>query len=507
MDLNNLFGFFLFIAASSKSAQFGLHAWLPDAMEGPTPVSVLLHSATMMTASVFIVLRFYFLFTSIVISTLVFLIVSCTAFFGSYFAFYQSDLKKIIAFSTCSQLGFMFAAIGLQNPTVAFYHLSNHAFFKSLLFLTAGSIIHNLFNEQDIRKIGGLINYLPLTFVCMLSGSLGLVGFPFFSGFYSKEIIILSIFQFHNFKNYYFLSDLIKLIYFVSGFLLFLSCVFTVLYSLRILYKVFFCNFVLLGKFNLNFITETPMISLVLIILSLFTMLFGFLFEDFFVGAGSDLNVVWSFFLNFETFRFLEKDFVNSFCKFIFVYVFVHTYTNIFCNNLLFKFIKSDSFDFKFKVLHLLKCSSPFRFRKVKYVDIFLFYKLKRICVRIDLYNLFRNFLNFSSGFFGLNSIVYQLPVFLYSISYSFFILVDRGLIYLFFVRSVYILFEKINLISKLFNMSSLFFLLVSFIIGFFCFFCLLIILYYLDFFFIFILFFILYCLHANDFTNFINEI
>ncbi len=170
----------LFIGAMGKSAQIGLHTWLPDAMEGPTPVSALIHAATMVTAGVFLLIKCstIFEYSPNVLMYITF-IGATTAFFSATVGLIQNDIKKVIAYSTCSQLGYMVFACGLSNYHVALFHLSNHAFFKALLFLSAGSIIHSLSNEQDMRKYGSLINLLPFTSIMLLIGSLSLMGFPF----------------------------------------------------------------------------------------------------------------------------------------------------------------------------------------------------------------------------------------------------------------------------------------------------------------------------------------
>jgi NADH-ubiquinone oxidoreductase chain 5 len=186
-----LIGIFLFIGAIGKSAQLGLHTWLPDAMEGPTPVSALIHAATMVTAGVFLMTRFSPLleYSSFLLFILT-IFGSATAFFAAVTGAFQNDLKKVIAYSTCSQLGYMIFACGLSNYHVSMFHLSNHAFFKALLFLSAGSVIHAVSDEQDMRRMGALIKFLPLTYSLMLIGSLTLAGFPFLTGFYSKDFII-----------------------------------------------------------------------------------------------------------------------------------------------------------------------------------------------------------------------------------------------------------------------------------------------------------------------------
>ena len=190
-NLLNVICFFLLLGAFGKSAQLGLHAWLPDAMEGPTPVSALIHAATMVTAGIFLVIRCSALFEYSP-SSLCFLtfIGAFTAFFAGCCGLVESDIKKIVAYSTCSQLGYMFFICGLSGYNIGLFHLFNHAFFKALLFLSAGSVIHSLSNEQNITRMGGLKRILPFTFAMMLIGLLSLTAFPFTAGFYSKEIIL-----------------------------------------------------------------------------------------------------------------------------------------------------------------------------------------------------------------------------------------------------------------------------------------------------------------------------
>lgn len=191
LDLLTLIGIFLFLGAVGKSAQVGLHTWLPDAMEGPTPVSALIHAATMVTAGVFLVARSSFIYEQIPhVLTFISIMGAITSLFASTTGLVQNDLKRVIAYSTCSQLGYMVFACGLSNYSVGMFHLSNHAFFKALLFLGAGSVIHAVNDEQDMRKMGGLKYLVPFTYSMIVIGSLALIGFPFLTGFYSKDLIL-----------------------------------------------------------------------------------------------------------------------------------------------------------------------------------------------------------------------------------------------------------------------------------------------------------------------------
>jgi NADH-quinone oxidoreductase subunit L len=188
----------LFIGAMGKSAQIGLHVWLADAMEGPTPVSALIHAATMVTAGVFLVVRCspIFEFSQIALNMIT-LVGATTAIFAATIALTQNDIKKIIAYSTCSQLGYMFFACGVSAYSAAIFHLATHAFFKALLFLGAGSVIHAMHHEQNIQKMGGLYKKIPFTYAMMWIGSLALAGFPPFAGFYSKDTILEAAYMSH----------------------------------------------------------------------------------------------------------------------------------------------------------------------------------------------------------------------------------------------------------------------------------------------------------------------
>lgn len=219
---------FFFIAAMSKSAQIGLHTWLPDAMEGPTPVSALIHAATMVTAGIYLLIRFsgVFVLSSGVLAFMS-IIGALTAFFAATTALAQSDIKKIIAFSTCSQLGYMVMACGSAQFSVAFFHLLTHAFFKAALFLCAGIIIHTLNGEQDLRRMGGLKKKLPFVYVVMSIASLALAGAPYLSGYYSKDAIIGVL---------WFQSDWVG---YFCGILAVLAAICTSMYSAAIVHHAF----------------------------------------------------------------------------------------------------------------------------------------------------------------------------------------------------------------------------------------------------------------------------
>jgi len=267
----------LFCGAMGKSAQLGLHTWLPDAMEGPTPVSALIHAATMVTAGVFLIARCSFLFEySTFALNLIIFVGSATAFFASTTGLFQNDMKRVIAYSTCSQLGYMVFACGLSSYEVGVFHLSNHAFFKALLFLGAGSVIHAVSDEQDMRKMGGLKNLLPFTYSIMLIGSLALMGFPFLTGFYSKDTILEVAYAKYTIWGHF--------SYYLGTFAAF----FTAFYSIRLLFLVFLAEPNGHRNIILNAHEGSWRMGLPLFILCLLSISVGFLTRDLFIGFGTN---------------------------------------------------------------------------------------------------------------------------------------------------------------------------------------------------------------------------
>jgi NADH-ubiquinone oxidoreductase chain 5 len=276
-ELITIISICLLIAAMGKSAQIGLHTWLPDAMEGPTPVSALIHAATMVTAGVYLLLRsspiLEYGSTPLILITWV---GALTAFFAATTGLLQNDLKRVIAYSTCSQLGYMVFACGLSNYSIGIFHLVNHAFFKALLFLSAGAVIHALNDEQDMRKMGGLVNLLPFTYTMILIGSLSLMALPFLTGFYSKDLILEVAFG-----QYLFTGN-------VAYWLGTISAVFTAFYSLRLL-ALTFLTYPNGPKINYLGTHEAPLIMAIpLVLLAIMSIFFGYVTKDLFIGVGTN---------------------------------------------------------------------------------------------------------------------------------------------------------------------------------------------------------------------------
>ena len=272
----------LFIGAMGKSAQIFLHTWLPDAMEGPTPVSALIHAATMVTAGVFLVVRCspIFEYSQLTLNIITFVGMS-TAFFAATVALVQNDIKKIIAYSTCSQLGYMFFAAGVGAYNVAMFHLFTHAFFKALLFLGSGSVIHSFKDEQNINQMGGIWKKLPYTWVLMIIGTLALTGFPFLSGFYSKDAIIEYAYLRGNTAGYYAV---------VVGIF---TALLTSIYSWRLIFKTFHGTYNN-KKLKINTMHESSFVMLApLIILAIGAIFAGYFFKELFIGHSSS-NYFWT---------------------------------------------------------------------------------------------------------------------------------------------------------------------------------------------------------------------
>ena len=273
----NLICFLLFIGAMGKSAQLFLHTWLPDAMEGPTPVSALIHAATMVTAGVFLVVRCSPLFDlSPDALSFITLVGASTAFFAATVGLVQNDIKRVIAYSTCSQLGYMFFAAGLGAYGAAMFHLFTHAFFKALLFLGAGSVIHAVNDEQDMRKMGGIYQFIPFTQVMMVIGTISLMGFPFTSGFYSKDAIIEAAYLSNSmFSSYAYILGT-------------LGVVMTSFYSWRLIFLTF-NGTSRMEEDNLKKVHESANVMLIpLLLLAVGALSFGFIFRSYFIGDLSD---------------------------------------------------------------------------------------------------------------------------------------------------------------------------------------------------------------------------
>ena len=281
-NIVTIIGICLVIGAMAKSSQVGLHVWLPMAMEGPTPVSALIHAATMVTAGVYLLMRasplIEYSSTVLIISLW---LGAITTLFSSLIGLFQQDIKKVIAYSTMSQLGMMVVAIGLSSYNVALFHLVNHAFYKGLLFLGAGAVIHAVSDNQDFRKYGGLRSFLPLSYSVMLIASLSLVAFPFMTGFYSKDFILESAYG-----QFYFNSTVV---YFIAT----IGAIFTTLYSVKVLYLTFLTSpNGPLSNYKDSFTRHSAhegdiFMNLPLVLLAIFSIFFGYISKDIFIGLGS----------------------------------------------------------------------------------------------------------------------------------------------------------------------------------------------------------------------------
>jgi NADH-ubiquinone oxidoreductase chain 5 len=304
--LINVVAFSFFIGTVGKSAQLGLHTWLPSAMEGPTPVSALIHAATMVTAGIFLLIRNSYILEYSTILGIVVVWGALTAIFSALLALVQHDIKKIIAYSTCSQLGYMTMACGVSNYIGSLYHLINHAFFKALLFLSAGVIIHFLNNEQDLRKMGNLKNFLPFTYSVMFIGTLAITGFPFLSGFYSKDIIIENLYIINTISS--------NFAFWIAS----LTALLTSYYSWRLAYYIFFSstnglriNYNYSNKVELDFFTFLP-----LFVLAFGSIFSGYLLNDNFTTLNSNVltNVI---FIKPTNYTLIHSEFLPFYIKLI----------------------------------------------------------------------------------------------------------------------------------------------------------------------------------------------
>lgn len=372
VNLGNIRGLcclFLFIGVVGKSAQLFLHTWLPDAMEGPTPVSALLHAATMVTAGIFLFLRFSFIFDSYqFILQAAGILGACTIIVSGTIGLFQFDVKKVIAYSTCSQLGYMLVACSASVYFVSLYHFTVHAFFKALLFLLSGCIIHSFSNEQDMRKYGGLLFAFPLSCILFIIGTSALVAEPFLSGYYSKELIIFSL-------NDVYIS-VFSFVYWVALY----GAVLTILYSFRSLWLVFFSQIrssfnIIIGFYDLHYI-----ILYILVILGLFSIFSGYLFSSlyrdgsFYLNFGASYN---HFLLNHYVYDFLlyEHNYLAFYSNVLIIILFI---VYIYIRSLVFStrysvircfFLNRWFFDFIYNrllALVTLVCSENFFY---KYID------------------------------------------------------------------------------------------------------------------------------------------
>jgi NADH-ubiquinone oxidoreductase chain 5 len=336
VDAISTIGLLLFVGAVGKSAQIGLHTWLPDAMEGPTPVSALIHAATMVTAGVYLIIRCSPLYEySGIALTVITVFGALTAFIAGTIGLVQNDLKKVIAYSTCSQLGYMVFACGLSNYSVSMFHLINHAYFKALLFLSAGSVIHALNDEQDMRRMGGLLQVLPYTYVMILIGSLALMGFPFLTGFYSKDVILEIAYAKYSLHGTF------------AHWLGVLSAGITAFYSFRLIYLTFISNpngF----KNAIQNAHDAPFpMAIPLFILCIGSLFVGYLTKDLFIGLGTPFwnNAI---FIAPENLVMIDAEFIPIYIKWLPVIV---SLFGAMSSMLVFHFLKN----FLFEV-----CTKPF---------------------------------------------------------------------------------------------------------------------------------------------------
>ena len=419
-------------------------------MAGPTPVSALIHAATMVTAGVFILIR-----SSIIIDYslnglfFIMIIGVFTAFFSSTIGLFQNDIKKIIAYSTCSQLGYMVFICGLSNYSLSLFHLTNHAFFKALLFLSAGSIIHALSDEQDIRKYGGLIKVLPFSYLMILIGSLSLMGIPFLTGFYSKDLIIEVAFTSYFLNNFF--------VYWLSV----ITAFFTSMYSIRLIWFTFFVK--PNGyKSSYQHIHDSPVfMAIPLFFLCLCSIFFGYFFKDIFVGLGVDtwLN---SFNYYSKNILFLESEFLPFYIKNIplffsllgvFIVYFFYNYINFFFkkyNIFVIYIYRFFSYKWYIDVLYnkiIVKFFFDISYKYVKYVDRG-FIELIGPLGMVRFINYFIIRLNFiQTGFLYNYIFLFIILTFLILFFFLDFVAFDNEF---FFLLLIFFFVNKSNIINKI---------------------------------------------------------
>lgn len=431
-NLIEFVSFFIFLGAVGKSAQIGLHTWLPDAMEGPTPVSALIHAATMVTAGVFVIIRTnsFFIQSSFILNMVLF-IGGLTAFFAATIGLVQMDIKKVIAYSTCSQLGYMVFACGLGYFSLGFYHLFTHAFFKALLFLSAGLVLHAVGDNQDMRLMGGLARLLPLGLFCILVGSLALLGFPALSGFFSKDVILeisSTIFTFEGL--------------FVNSVGL-LAAIMTILYSMRLAFLVFFSEpRSYRSIYNVTADGDTYII-IALIFLLIPSVFIGFFLKDTQLGL---FNVLWNSSIEVTLQAYVDAEFLPVHIKllpFLFIFLFVLAFT-LFYNyiyNFNLIFFLSYKWFIDYIYIYIIKYFADLGF-------FVLFLRGEKVVSELFGYYGFRNFINKFSIFFlsVINTGVMMQKLFLFLFGLGAFL----GIFVLFNMEEIVLLLINILLIFLL---------------------------------------------------------
>jgi len=388
---------FLLVGAVGKSAQIGLHVWLPDAMEGPTPVSALIHAATMVTAGVFLISRVSFLFENSLFSFLfVCIFGSLTAFMAGTIGLVQNDIKKVVAYSTCSQLGYMVFISGIGGYKEAMFHLTTHAFFKAGLFLGAGSLIHAVSDEQDMRKLGGLSSLIPFTTIVMMICSCSLCGMPFSSGFFSKDFILEASGSFESNEGFF--------VYWIG----FITAILTAVYSSRSLFISFYNEVQGMKKVYAHAHEGTALMLVPLFFLIFAGSIYGQLLFEIFLGYGNNL---WNFLGNYsiKDSNFFAAEFLDTFFKQNLFYLVLMSILLVF---ILFFFIWKNTLWEKSINTFLLQTGLYHFFNKKWYFDklynSFINAKISNLGYKVTYQNLDRGLFE-DWGPKGLSSLIYTL--------------------------------------------------------------------------------------------------